>query len=146
MVILFGTLKHKPHTAYGGTFLVAAGCYSAGPSSIVWLSNNIPVDKKRNIASALQIGLGNLGGIVASCVYRAKDAPGFKFGHCMLLGFSGLGVVCTVITAANYYRINQKRIDILERQCFEDGDADSYEDQEFNERLGDKSVNYVYTI
>jgi hypothetical protein len=52
---------------------------------------------KRAIATALQIGLGNAGGIVASNVFITKQAPRYKTGYGTSLAMLLMcGVMCTV--------------------------------------------------
>jgi hypothetical protein len=52
---------------------------------------------KRSIAAALQIGLGNAGGIVASNIFITKQAPYYKTGYRTSLGMLLMcGVMCTV--------------------------------------------------
>jgi hypothetical protein len=52
---------------------------------------------KRSIATALQIGLGNAGGIVASNIFITKQAPYYKTGYGTSLGLLLMcGVMCTV--------------------------------------------------
>jgi hypothetical protein len=52
---------------------------------------------KRSIATALQIGLGNAGGIVASNVFITKQSPRYITGYGTSLGMLLMcGVMCTV--------------------------------------------------
>lgn len=79
-----------PHVQYAGTFLAAAGKYSyytrepkltfKGIFTLVpmigaWNCNNIGGSLKRGVGIAMQVGVGNLGGVVASFVYQTKDQP-----------------------------------------------------------------------
>ena len=81
-----------PHVQYAGTFFAAAGKHSprtklAGDSNLdsgvfptvpligAWNSNNIGGSLKRGIGIAIQVGIGNCAGIIASFVYLAKDEP-----------------------------------------------------------------------
>jgi hypothetical protein len=52
---------------------------------------------KRSIATALQIGLGNLGGIVASNVFITNQNPRYKVGYGTSLAMLLMcGLACTV--------------------------------------------------
>lgn len=51
---------------YAGLFLAAAGSYGGLPAVVTWLTNNTAGQTKRGVASAFQIGIGNLAGIVSS--------------------------------------------------------------------------------
>lgn len=52
-----------PHVLYGGVFLATCGIYPAFPGTIAWLSNNLAGSYKRSAGMAIQIGVGNLGGV-----------------------------------------------------------------------------------
>jgi hypothetical protein len=82
-----------------GLFLCAAGSYAGIPSVVTWLGNNLSGQTKRGVGMAFQIvryllpsddpvlttvlsqGIGNLGGIVASNVYRSVDSPHYYPGR-----------------------------------------------------------------
>jgi MFS family permease len=55
--------KVHPKVVYGGVFLAACAIYPAFPGVIAWLSNNLSGSLKRSVGMALQIGVGNLGGV-----------------------------------------------------------------------------------
>ena len=70
--------------------------YIAQPVAIVWLNNNMGGHIKRGVSSALQIGLGNCGGIIASNIYLPTQKPlypigfGVSLGLVWLCGFSAI--------------------------------------------------------
>jgi len=52
---------------------------------------------KRSIAAAMQIGLGNAGGIVASNVFIPKESPRYTTGYGVSLAMLLMcGVMCTI--------------------------------------------------
>jgi MFS family permease len=53
----------NPHVVYGGVFIAACAIYPAFPGVIAWLSNNLAGSYKRSAGMAIQIGVGNLGGV-----------------------------------------------------------------------------------
>lgn len=53
----------NPHVVYGGVFIAACAIYPAFPGNIAWLSNNLAGSYKRSAGMAIQIGIGNLGGV-----------------------------------------------------------------------------------
>lgn len=80
------------HIQYAGTFLATAGMYSlphhpihkakssVGIFSLVpligaWTANNIGGTLKRAVGIAMQIGIGNLGGVISAYVYQTMDGP-----------------------------------------------------------------------
>lgn len=81
-----------PHVQYAGTFFAAAGqyiqqdilavdadfvlgIYPTVPLIGAWNSNNIGGSLKRGVGIAMQVGIGNCGGIIASFVYLSRDEP-----------------------------------------------------------------------
>ncbi|KAE9377036.1 major facilitator superfamily protein [Stipitochalara longipes BDJ] len=82
---------------YMACFFITTGGYMTQPVTWVWLNNNMGGHYKRAIATALQIGLGNAGGIVASNVFITKQAPRYKTGYGTSLAMLLMcGVMCTV--------------------------------------------------
>ena len=56
----------NPKVVYGGVFITACAIYPAFPGVITWLSNNLAGSYKRSVGMAVQIGIGNLGGVSRS--------------------------------------------------------------------------------
>ncbi|KAH9878283.1 hypothetical protein J1614_003500 [Plenodomus biglobosus] len=65
---------------YFGTFLGVCGCQGNVPAILAYQSNNIRGQSKRSVGSALQIGFGAIGGIIASTTFRQVDAPRYITG------------------------------------------------------------------
>jgi sugar phosphate permease len=65
---------------YFGTFLGVCGCQGNVPAVLAYQSNNIRGQSKRSVGSALQIGFGAIGGIIASTVFTQKEAPKYLTG------------------------------------------------------------------
>jgi hypothetical protein len=81
---------------YTALFLVNVGNYITQPLAVVWLANNIGGHYKRAFSTALQIGLGNIGGIIGSNIFLANEAPRYPTGYGTGLGLLLLGIVlCT---------------------------------------------------
>ncbi|CAP61319.1 uncharacterized protein PODANS_3_10840 [Podospora anserina S mat+] len=128
----------NPRVVYGGVFIAACAIYPAFPGVIAWLSNNLAGSLKRSVGMAVQIGVGNLGGAMASNFYRAKDAPRYRLGHGLELGFIGAGIVASLILLVGYSTANKKRA-----KKMEDGDLGHYTQQELSEK-GDKAITFRY--
>lgn len=77
-------VSHRPKVSYGGTILAVSGAYCSAAIIAGWPANNVSGQTKRAIASAVQISIGNLGGIVGSQLYRPKWAPRFLIGNCVV--------------------------------------------------------------
>lgn len=48
---------------YAGVFITTCAIYPAFPGVITWLANNLAGSYKRSVGMAIQIGVGNLGGV-----------------------------------------------------------------------------------
>lgn len=86
-------VHHAPHTQYAALFLVAMGTYAAMPVVICWFTMNLRGHHARAVGTAWQIGFGNIGGIVATFAFLAKDAPEYRTGYGLLMGFFCLAAV-----------------------------------------------------
>ncbi|KAK1834463.1 major facilitator superfamily transporter [Podospora conica] len=128
----------NPKVVYAGVFLSTCAIYPAFPGIISWLSNNLAGSYKRSAGMALQIGVGNLGGAMASNFYREKDSPRYILGHALELGFIGAGIVAALILVFSYTAINKKRERLLKS-----GHTHTY--QELSEK-GDKAVTFRYML
>ncbi|KAM5543433.1 hypothetical protein V8D89_002684 [Ganoderma adspersum] len=64
-----------PAAQYAGTIVVAAGLLPSVACQLAWMGGTFGGEVKRAVAIALIIGCGNLGGIVASFIYRQQDSP-----------------------------------------------------------------------
>ncbi|GAB1203794.1 hypothetical protein APSETT445_002434 [Aspergillus pseudonomiae] len=112
------------------------GIYPAFPGNITWLSANLAGDYKRASGMAIQIGLGNLAGAMASNFYRAQDAPNYILGHSLELGFCVAGMIAAVMLRLSYKTINRKRdqMDV------------SGQDEAEMEKMGDRSPMFRYML
>lgn len=84
---------------------------------------------------ALQIGLGSLAGVAASNFYRKTDAPRYRLGHGLVLGFVSLGLITTALYYFLCRRINAKR----DLETIEADPEEVYE-------LGDKAPTFRYKL
>ncbi|KIX07327.1 uncharacterized protein Z518_01980 [Rhinocladiella mackenziei CBS 650.93] len=81
---------------YFGIFLGIAGCQGNIPAVLAYQSNNIRLQSKRSVGSALQIGFGAIGGIIASTAFSEHEAPTYRSGlwATAALQFWILGCLC----------------------------------------------------
>jgi len=126
-----------PGVVYAGVFIATCGVYPAFPGNITWISNNLAGSYKRAAGMAFQIGVGNLGGAMASNFYRTVDEPKYLLGHSLEIGFVTLGLVAVVALRLNYGRINAKHE--------QSGEAQGLSDEDLAD-LGDKSPSFRYTL
>ncbi|KAF8154300.1 MFS general substrate transporter [Crassisporium funariophilum] len=68
--------------------VIVASWPSMHPLNIAWLSENTGSVGKRTVASGLIIGASNIYGVWGSQIYRADDAPDFKRGNLINIGFA----------------------------------------------------------
>ncbi|ODV91547.1 hypothetical protein CANCADRAFT_72590 [Tortispora caseinolytica NRRL Y-17796] len=73
---------------YFACFLLVSGCFTAQPLALAWLQNNISGHYKRAIFSAVQIGIGNIGGLIASILFQSTHAPGYASGYITGIAFT----------------------------------------------------------
>jgi len=121
---------------YFATFLIVSGTYITQPVCIAWISNCMSGHYKRSVSSAMQIGFGNAGGIVASNIYLASQNPFYKTGYGTTLGLLWIcATACTVLFFG--VRAENKKRDRGERDWrLEEEDADN---------LGDDHPHFRFT-
>ena len=86
-------IHHNREAEYAALFLVAMGTFPAMPVVICWFTMNLRGHHGRSVGTAWQIGFGNIGGIVSTFAFLAKDAPYYHRGYSILLGFLCLAVL-----------------------------------------------------
>lgn len=110
---------------------------------ITWLTGNLAGQSKRGVGSALTLGLGSLGGIASSNIYRPRGTPGgaprYLLGHGTNLGLVILGIACSCLYAFLLTRDNKKKEAWLEQQAsLPEHERKVYTVAELQE-MGDKS-------
>lgn len=71
---------------YFALFLVVCGGYTTQPVTLAWLANDESGHYKRAVSSAVQVGFGNAGGIVASNIFLDAEQPAYWTGFGVSLG------------------------------------------------------------
>lgn len=89
---------------------------------------------------ALHIGVGNLGGAMASNFYRAADNPKYLLGHGLEIGFVSAGLVAVVILRTGYKRVNKRR----DREEI-DGSGEELTLQQMS-AMGDRAPGFRYVL
>ena len=107
--ILLAQKSVAVNVRYFAVYLITTGGYITQPVTLAWLSNNMGGHYKRSVSSAVQIGLGNVGGIVASNIYITGQAPTYPVGFGVSLGMLWLcGIACTAFLLGLWLE-NRKR-------------------------------------
>jgi MFS family permease len=125
-----------PGVVYAGVFITTCGLYPAFPANVTWISNNLAGSYKRAAGMAFHIGLGNMGGAMASNFYRTRDSPKFLVAHGIEIAFVSVGLLAVVILRTGYARINAKR----EREG-----TGGLTEAEMSE-MGDKAPSFRYML
>ncbi|KAF2098646.1 major facilitator superfamily transporter, partial [Rhizodiscina lignyota] len=99
--------SESSHVKYAGTFLAAAGIYPNVPACVAWNSNNIGGSTKRSVGIAMQVLLGNLGGVISGYSFLPKDEPRYIPGYGMLAGMCAFAALLSFGMAV-YLRIENK--------------------------------------
>lgn len=123
---------------YAGCCIVSLGMQPCFICFITWISVNVSGPYKRAIVMAIVIGLGNMGGAIASNVYRAPDAPAFKQGHSICLSMVAAGMFIVILMYLGYRYVNKTKI-----KKVMSGECDHLSGAELA-RMGDRSPFFIY--
>ncbi|KAI1794360.1 MFS general substrate transporter, partial [Ganoderma leucocontextum] len=132
--MLFAT--KTPTAQYAGTVVVAAGLVPSIACQLAWTGGNFGGEVKRAVAIALVVGCGNLGGIVASFIYRQQDSPRYLPGHAVCIGSLCVLIVLCALAMIRLHRLNRSKI----AQC--DHEGITADKAEVFAELGDGSPLY----
>ncbi|KAL4260386.1 MFS transporter superfamily protein [Pleurotus pulmonarius] len=94
---------------YFGVFLGIGGGSANVASILGYLQNNTSGYTRRAFATAITIGGGAVGGIIAATVFRAKDAPKYRPGLWVVIG-AQLLMILTVCANTVFYYIKNKAV------------------------------------
>ncbi|KDQ21635.1 hypothetical protein BOTBODRAFT_26067 [Botryobasidium botryosum FD-172 SS1] len=136
--VLYGT--SSPGAGYAGTVIAAIGIFPTIPCTVAWASNNAGGTLKRGVTLAIIIGIGNLGGICSSFVYRKQDAPRYHLGHGVMIGLLCLSCVGSLVGMIVYPRLNKQKEELCAREGITEAMRDRYRDD------GDNSPLFRYSL
>ncbi|KAH9896304.1 major facilitator superfamily domain-containing protein [Xylariomycetidae sp. FL2044] len=94
---------------YAGTFFAACGIYPNVPQGVAWNGNNMGGSTKRGVGIAMQIGFGNLGGVISGFLYQAKDKPQYYPGHGTLIATETMSLILCIFMTIYLRRENARR-------------------------------------
>lgn len=136
------TVHTNLHVQYAALFLAVMGTYGAMPVVICWFNMNIGGHHRRAVASAWQIGFGNIGGIIATFAFLDKDRPRFKPGFSICISFVCLSAASCVVYFLAIWMENRRRdAEAASGKGKEDGLT-----EEEKEEMGDLSPDYRYLL
>ncbi|KIW82442.1 hypothetical protein Z517_05469 [Fonsecaea pedrosoi CBS 271.37] len=94
---------------YFALYLLQSGLVVAQPGIVGWLSNNLGGHYKRGVGIAMQLSLGNIGGIIGSNIYLKSQAPTYHVGFGTGVGLLSAGAVASCILLWYLRRENRLR-------------------------------------
>jgi hypothetical protein len=121
---------------YAAIFLIVSGGYMCQPVTIAWINNCMGGHYKRSISSAVQIGFGNMGGIVASNIFITNQAPRYPVGYGVSLGFIWMTAIASTGLLLGLRAENKRR---------ERGERDWRLDTPEADNLGDDHPHFRFT-
>ncbi|GAA5940725.1 hypothetical protein JCM3775_004880 [Rhodotorula graminis] len=92
---------------YFGAFLTISGAQSNVPAVLAYQATNVLSHSKRALSSAVCIGMGGVGGIFASLIYRQVDYPRYIPGLWATIGCQF--AIITIVTGLSFYFRAQNR-------------------------------------
>ncbi|KAM5543430.1 hypothetical protein V8D89_002681 [Ganoderma adspersum] len=129
-----------PAAQYAGTVVVAAGLLPSVACQLAWMGGTFGGEVKRAVAIAFIVGCGNLGGIVASFIYRQQDSPRYLPGHTVCIGSLCVLIVLCALAMVRLHILNRSKIAQCEREGI------TAEKSEAFVELGDGSPLYRYML
>ncbi|RDW65576.1 hypothetical protein BP5796_10268 [Coleophoma crateriformis] len=94
---------------YAAIFFITAGNFITQPLVVVWLTNNLAGHYKRSFGAAIQIGIGNFGGIIGSNIFLPSESPYYKTGYSTGIALLLVGGILSTIQFLGMKYENMKR-------------------------------------
>ncbi|OAP54466.1 hypothetical protein AYL99_11567 [Fonsecaea erecta] len=94
---------------YFALYLLESGIVVAQPGIVGWLSNNLGGHYKRGVGIAMQLAIGNIGGIVGSNIYLQSQAPTYPVGFGVGVGLLSGGALASCFLLWYLMRENRLR-------------------------------------
>jgi MFS family permease len=100
----------QPAVKYFGIFIAVAGVNANIPAIMAYQANNIRGQWKRAFCSATLTGLGGIGGVAGSLVFRTQDSPGYRPGMIACLVSTIMVVILTGLLTLRF-RLRNRQAD-----------------------------------
>lgn len=138
---LADNIGNRIAACYIGVVLICIGQYPISPASSAWVSSNLAGDSKRAMGIALNICLGNTGGILGSYMFLdSEESKGYPTGFGIGIAFAGLSLIVSLVLEWSYWRTNKQR------DTMDEDDVRAKYTGEQLARLGDKNPLYRYKL
>lgn len=93
----------------------------------------------------MEIALGNTGGLIGSNIFRAQDAPAYRPGYGISIGFIVMAAVSAALMITILDRINKKRTAVVEEMGGEASVVEEHGEWNLTE-MGDRSPLFRYIL
>jgi len=133
-----------PGITYGFLFPVAAGLYCPFTCLVAWIGNSLAPSSKRAVGMALLISVGNMGGIMGSNIYLAREKPKYTTGFAASLAMCVASIAMTFLLRWAYARENRRKEQMLAEQG-EPAIRAQYTEEDLD-MMGDRSPFFRYTL
>lgn len=111
-------LPNNPQGRYAGCFLTAMGLYSSMPSLVCWTNMNLGGHLRKSTGSAIQIGFGNIGGIISTFIFLSKDSPRYVTGLSVSLAACVFAIFFMLVMLWHYQRLNKSKQTTAYKEAF----------------------------
>ena len=129
---------------YTALCFLITGIYSAAPSLVSWIPNNVAAHSRRATAVAMGFIATNCGGIVSTWIYPHSSAPHYTFAARF-----NLSLVCITIALVTFEILLLRRYNLKKQSGEMDhlvADAKGMSKEEQHELLGDHHPSFRYTL
>lgn len=133
-------IQNEIPACYIGVMLICIGQYPTNPAGSAWIASNLAPDAKRAMGIALNICLGNMGGIMGSYIFLDSEEPGYPTGFTIGLVFAATAMMSAVILELSYKRENSKRA------VMDEADVRAKYSEHELAVMGDRSPLFTYKL
>lgn len=109
-VVMLSTNNRLAGVRYFALYLINVGVVCAQPTILTWQADIIDDERKRGLAVAIQVAIGNSAGILASNIWLQSEAPTFALGYGMCLGFI-IMLAFTAVGLETYLRRSRRSVE-----------------------------------
>lgn len=140
MLGLQGDFENQLGASYTAIVIACIGIYPAMPAATSWAGNNLAPASRRAVGLALNICVGNMGGIMGSYMFFDSNAPEYNIGFGLSLAFGLSGLIAALAAEAAYKWGNKKKAAMSPEEVRERYTQDQLL------KMGDKSPLFKYTL
>ena len=140
IISFHGALAENIGPAFFAVILTCIGIYPTHPATSSWTANNLAPANRRAIGLALNICIGNAGGIIGSFMYLDSEAPKYYTGFGLSLALGGSALFLVLFLELSYVWGNRRKAKMAEGEIRE-----RYSEEQLLD-MGDKSPLFKYTL